>query len=145
MNAATVIGPRSRISSAIFALRSAIPSPEPPALFLANGHELLVPVAPDEQPGDSAGRDFGQLAARLNGRRDGLSIDRENHVPGPQVPRGVAVGGHVVNNGALLARWHRKGGGHLWGQILERQAESGCALFLRRRSTAAVIPASTAQ
>src|SRR5947207_725061 len=97
MNAATVIGPRSRTISSIvnqsdignLNLRSSR------LLFLFHRDEHLVAAlavrAPDEDAGEAAGRHLLELAAGIGGARDRLAVDRENHVAHPQAARRFAA------------------------------------------------------
>src|SRR5207237_5838865 len=102
MNAATVIGPRSRTKSAISNVQSAIP------LFLLDRHEDLVAAIvaepPDENPRDASRGDLLQLAPGFHRARHGHAVDRQDDVTRPQAPRRIVIRIDVRDDGAALAR-----------------------------------------
>src|ERR1700681_1388040 len=87
MNAATVNGPRSRMtssstsaifnSSAIDNLKSAVS----PSLFSHRHEDLSLALAPDEDLRETSGGHLLQLTAGFGRCRHALAVDRENHVP----------------------------------------------------------------
>src|ERR1051326_7324894 len=74
MNAATVIGPRSRTKSAIRTPQSAM------WLFLSHGHEHFGVSAPDTQLREMAGLHFLKLALCVDRAAHGPAVDRQNHI-----------------------------------------------------------------
>src|ERR1700722_18817726 len=87
MNAATVSGPRSRITfssksaifntSAIGKMRSAVSR----SLFSHRHEDLALALAPDENLREPPRGHLLQLAAGVGSRRHALPVDGENHVP----------------------------------------------------------------
>src|SRR3954465_3825085 len=94
MNAATVKGPRSRITSGMFNgcwvpdRRQGRACPGPGPLFLPDGDEDLAALtaahAPDEDARDAARLHLLQLAACLGGGRHALAVHGEDHVALPK-------------------------------------------------------------
>src|SRR5579864_2457715 len=86
MNAATVNGPRSRMTSsstseifntsAIDNLTSAVS----PLLFSHRHEDLSLALAPDENLGETSGGHLLQFAAGFGGGRHAPPVDGENHV-----------------------------------------------------------------
>src|SRR5436190_3270137 len=124
MNAATVIGPRSRTKSAIRNPRSAS------ALFLAHGHEYFVVAAPDAQLREVAGLNLLQLALGVERARDGPAVDRQNDVPLPQAARRRTVGVDVGDHRAGLSGRNPQPPLQRRRQVFERESEAARAVRL---------------
>src|SRR3954466_530970 len=95
MNAATVSGPRSRITSAMqFAFSNSQSS------FFLDGHEDFLVAAPDAQLREAAALDLLQLPRGFDGVRDRLAVDAEDHVALGQGARRRPVLIHIGHHGA---------------------------------------------
>src|SRR6185436_1479249 len=112
MNAATVMGPRSRITS-----RSTSVFPD--------GHEHLTFVAPpDENLRDPARLHALELAAGLGRVRHALPVHRHDHVTGTQLADRRAVGVHVRDQRARLSGRHFELTRAVRREVLKRDAEA---------------------
>src|SRR5260370_32538514 len=92
MNAATVIGPRSRITSAIRTPKSALSNPpsairNPQWSVLLHRDERLAVAAPDENLRDAAGRHPLQLPRRLGRVRHGPAVGPQEELVSAHRPR----------------------------------------------------------
>ena len=112
MNAATVIGPRSRITS----LSTSV---------FPDRHEHLAFVAPPhENLRDAARLHALKLAAGLRGVRHALAVHRQDDVTRPQLTDGRAVRIHIRDERARLAGRHLELTRAVWRQVLQRDAEA---------------------
>src|SRR5882724_8157890 len=129
MNAATVSGPRSRITSTI---SSAIRNPiSAMSSFFLDRNEGLSTVAPYEDPRDPARRHLAELARRFGRVRDGLAVDRQDDIALPQETGRGAVLIDVRDHGARLPRRQSQPPRQLRVHVVQRQAEAARALGLR--------------
>src|SRR5206468_10411044 len=96
MNAATVIGPRSWIRSAIRTPQSAVTS------LLADRHERLAVAAPDTKLREMLRLNLLQLALRIGRVRHALAVHRQDDVARPQEAGGRTVLIDVRHDSARL-------------------------------------------
>ena len=147
MNAATVIGPRSRISSAIFALKSAIPRSRAPSPYsLRTVHECSLAVAPDQEL-----RDAARLRLCCSSRpasdavATGWPLTDRITSPGRRLRPRRAVGVDVGNNGAASGPTAAAAGAPFAASDSASVKPKPAAPCSSGVGAAAVIPASTAQ